>query len=155
MSETFKEGAPRALYGIMGGDDYDNGSEPAPSSLRLRGVARCARGVTHAQGYWSREVPGIGAPFLLCIADRFELRSWSIVELDWNRTGGPTLPLSDVRPSINTVTLSLTHTFRLGNRTANWAIALPYLGGRISATAAGQSETLSRVGFADFRARLA
>lgn len=66
----------------------------------------------------------------------------------------PTLPLSDVRPSLNSATLSFTHTFRLGSRAANWAIAIPYLGGRISATAAGQPETLSRVGFADLRARV-
>ena len=94
-----------------------------------------------------------------------EPRSYSASPIDSNFAVGalsnstgtvpvdPTLPLSDVRPSINSATLSLTHTFRLGNRTANWAIALPYLGGRISATAAGQSQTLSRAGFADVRAR--
>jgi hypothetical protein len=94
-----------------------------------------------------------------------EPRSYSAAPVDSNFAVGavsnstgtvpvdPTLPLSDVRPSINTVTLSFTHTFRLGGRTANWAVAIPYLGGRINATAAGQPETLSRVGFADLRGR--
>lgn len=74
--------------------------------------------------------------------------STGIVSLD------PSLPLSDVRPSINTVTLGFTHTFRLGNRTANWAIVLPYLGGHVTAVISGQPGAVSRFGFADFRARV-
>ncbi len=65
----------------------------------------------------------------------------------------PSLPLSDVRPAIDTLVLSFTHTFRLGDRTANWAVAVPYLGGHVSAVVSGQSQAFSRYGFADFRAR--
>jgi hypothetical protein len=65
----------------------------------------------------------------------------------------PSLPLSDVRPAINTVNLSFSHTFRLGDRTASWAVSVPYLGGHVSAVAGGEPLALSRYGFADFRAR--
>jgi len=95
-----------------------------------------------------------------------EPRSYSASPIDSNFAVGavsnstgtvpldPSLPLSDVRPAINIVTLSFTHTFRLGDRTANWAVSLPYLGGRVSAVVSGQPEALSRYGFADFRTRL-
>ena len=66
----------------------------------------------------------------------------------------PSLPLSDVRPAINIVTFSFTHTFRLGSRTANWAVSVPYLGGHVSAVAFGEPQTFSRFGFADFRGRV-
>jgi hypothetical protein len=65
----------------------------------------------------------------------------------------PSLPLSDVRPAINTVNLSFSHTFRLGERAASWAISAPYLGGHVSAVVFGQPQAVSRYGFADFRAR--
>ncbi len=65
----------------------------------------------------------------------------------------PSLPLSDVRPAIDTLILSFTRTFRLGNRTANWGVSLPYLGGHVSAVVSGQPEALARYGFADLRAR--
>lgn len=65
----------------------------------------------------------------------------------------PSLPLSDVRPAINTAILSFTDTFRLGQRTANWAVSVPYLGGHVSAVFSGQPQAFSRYGFADFRAR--
>ena len=65
----------------------------------------------------------------------------------------PSLPLSDVRPSIDTVILGFTHTFRLGSRAANWAVYLPYLGGHVAAVLGGQPAAISRFGFADFRAR--
>lgn len=65
----------------------------------------------------------------------------------------PSLPLSDVRPAINTAILSFTHTFRLGQRTANWAVSVPYLGGHVSAVLFSEPQAFSRYGFADFRAR--
>lgn len=94
-----------------------------------------------------------------------EPRSYSASPIDSNFAVGtlsnstgtvpldPSLPLSDVRPAINTVSLSFTHTFRLGNRTASWAVAAPYLGGHVSAVVSGQPQEFSRYGFADFRAR--
>jgi hypothetical protein len=82
--------------------------------------------------------------------------NFAVVTLS-NSTGtvplDPSLPLSDVRPAINAVVLSFTHTFRLGNRTANWAVSMPYLGGHVSAVVSGQPQAFSRYGFADFRAR--
>jgi hypothetical protein len=100
------------------------------------------------------------------ISQELEPRSYSASPIDSNFAIGtvsnstgtvpldPSLPLSDVRPSINIVTLSFTHTFRLGNRVANWAVALPYLGGHVTAVFAGQPAAISRFGFADFRARV-
>ena len=99
------------------------------------------------------------------MSQELEPRSYSTVPVDSNFAVGaasnstgtvpldPSLPLSDVRPSINIVTFSFTHTFRLGSRTANWAVSVPYLGGHVSAVASGQPQAFSRFGFADFRGR--
>jgi hypothetical protein len=99
------------------------------------------------------------------VSQELEPRSYSASPIDSNFAVGsvsnstgtvpldPSLPLSDVRPAINTTILSYTHTFRLGNRTANWAVSIPYVGGHVSAVFSGQPGTISRFGFADFRAR--
>ena len=99
------------------------------------------------------------------MSQELEPRSYSASPIDANFAVGalsnstgtvpldPSLPLSDVRPAINTAVLSFTHTFRLGDRTANWAFSIPYLGGYVSAVVSGQREAVSRYGFADFRAR--
>jgi hypothetical protein len=99
------------------------------------------------------------------MAQELEPRSYSASPIDSNFAVGavsnstgtvpldPSLPLSDVRPAINTAVLSFTHTFRLRNRTANWAFSVPYIGGHVSAVVDNQAEALSRYGFADFRAR--
>src|SRR5579883_1508940 len=100
------------------------------------------------------------------MSQELEPRSYSASPIDSNFAVGsvsnstgtvpldPSLPLSDVRPAIDTVILSFTHTFRLGARTANWAVSLPYLGGHVSAVFSGRPNAFSRYGFADFRARL-
>jgi outer membrane putative beta-barrel porin/alpha-amylase len=100
------------------------------------------------------------------VGQELEPRSYSASPIDSNFAVGavsnstgtvpldPSLPLSDVRPSINTAILSFTHTFRLGARTANWAVSIPYLGGHVSAVFSGQPKAFSRYGFADVRARL-
>lgn len=100
------------------------------------------------------------------MGQELEPRSYSAAPVDSNFAVGaasnstgtvpldPSLPLSDVRPSINIVTFSFTHTFRLGSRTANWAVSVPYLGGHVSAVASGQPQAFSRFGFADFRGRV-
>ena len=100
------------------------------------------------------------------VGQELEPRSYSASPVDSNFAIGavsnstgtvpldPSLPLSDVRPAITTAALSFTHTFRLGNRTANWAVSVPYLGGHVSAVFSGQPEAFSRYGFADFRGRL-
>jgi len=102
----------------------------------------------------------------LAMGQELEPRSYSAAPVDSNFAVGaasnstgtvpldPSLPLSDVRPSINIVTFSFTHTFRLGSRTANWAVSVPYLGGHVSAVASGQPQAFSRFGFADFRGRV-
>jgi hypothetical protein len=99
------------------------------------------------------------------MSQELEPRSYSAAPVDSNFAVGalsnstgtvpldPSLPLSDVRPAIGTLILSFTHTFRLGNRTANWAVSVPYLGGHVSAVVSGQPGVFSRYGFADFRAR--
>jgi Putative MetA-pathway of phenol degradation len=65
----------------------------------------------------------------------------------------PSLPLSDVRASINTSSLSFVHTFPFAGRTATWAVAVPYLGGRLSAAVYGQTQAGTRNGFPDLRLR--
>jgi hypothetical protein len=65
----------------------------------------------------------------------------------------PSLPLSDVHASVNTISLSFTHTFPLAGRTATWAIAVPYLGGHIKGTFFGQTGATTRNGFPDLRLR--
>lgn len=99
------------------------------------------------------------------MSQELEPRSYSASPIDSNFAVGvlsnstgtvpldPSLPLSDVRPAINTAILSFTDTFRLGQRTANWAVSVPYLGGHVSAVFSGQPQAFSRYGFADFRAR--
>src|SRR4029077_13327403 len=84
------------------------------------------------------------------MAQELEPRSYSATPVDSNFAVGalsnstgtvpldPSLPLSDVRPAIGSVILSFTHTFRLGDRTANWAVSIPYLGGHVSAVLSGQ-----------------
>src|SRR5580700_2124160 len=86
------------------------------------------------------------------MGQELEPRSYSASPIDSNFAVGvlsnstgtvpldPSLPLSDVRPAINTIILSFTHTFRLGNRTANWAVSIPYLGGHVSAVISGQPQ---------------
>jgi hypothetical protein len=98
-------------------------------------------------------------------SQELEPRSYSAAPVDSNFAVGaasnstgkvpldPSLPLSDVRPAIDIVTFSFTHTFRLGGRTASWAVSVPYLGGHVSAVASGQPQSFSRFGFADFRGR--
>src|SRR5580692_2929332 len=99
------------------------------------------------------------------MSQELEPRSYSASPIDSNFAVGvlsnstgtvpldPSLPISDVRPAIDTIILSFTHTFRLGDRTANWAVSVPYLGGHGIAVFSGQPQAFSRYGFADFRAR--
>ncbi|MGB8151018.1 MAG: hypothetical protein WCE97_07495, partial [Candidatus Cybelea sp.] len=89
------------------------------------------------------------------MSQELEPRSYSASPIDSNFAVGalsnstgtvpldPSLPLSDVRPAIDTVILSFTHTFRLGDRTANWAVSVPYLGGHVSAVFYGQPQAFS------------
>jgi hypothetical protein len=74
-----------------------------------------------------------------------------------NSTGNvlldPSLPLSDVHASINTISLSFTHTFPLAGRTATWAVAVPYLAGHITGAFYGQTAATTRNGFPDLRLR--
>jgi len=108
---------------------------------------------------------GLVATTRPALSQELEPRSYSASPIDANFAVGifsnstgtvpldPSLPLSDVRPAINTVILSFSHTFRLGQRTANWAASVPYLGGHVSSVIYGQPQAISRFGFADFRAR--
>ncbi len=67
----------------------------------------------------------------------------------------PTLPLSDVRPSVDTVALSFLHTFPLAGHTATWGVVIPYLTANIAGTAYGQTQSTTRDGFPDLRLRFA
>jgi hypothetical protein len=123
---------------------------------KILAAGLCLNAVVTIALVWAPE-PAMG--------QELEPRSYSAAPVDSNFAVGaasnstgtvpldPSLPLSDVRPSINIVTFSFTHTFRLGSRTANWAVSVPYLGGHISAVASGQPQAFSRFGFADFRGR--
>ena len=109
--------------------------------------------------------------FILCCgaeparSQELEPRVYSALPIDTNFAVGtfthstgsvpldPSLPLSNVHASINTISLSLTHTFPLAGRTATWAIAVPYLGGHITGAVYGQTAATTRDGFADLRLR--
>jgi Putative MetA-pathway of phenol degradation len=107
--------------------------------------------------------------FVVCpkpaMSQELEPRSYSASPIDANFAVGilsnstgtvpldPSLPLSDVRPAINAASLSFSHTFRLGDRTASWALLVPYLGGHVTAAFYGLPQAISRFGFGDLRAR--
>ncbi len=99
------------------------------------------------------------------MSQELEPRSYSASPIDtnfavgvWSRSTGtvpvdPSLPLSDVRPAITTRSLSFSHAFRLGERTASWAVLVPYVGAHATASVFGQPQVFALHGFADFRAR--
>ena len=94
--------------------------------------------------------PRARASVVFRLADRLELSRRRCVEIDGHRSLDPSLPLSDVRPAIATASLSYTHTFRLGQRTASWAVVVPYLGAHITAAVYGRSLATARYGFPTF-----
>jgi len=112
-----------------------------------------------AAGLIASAAPGSG--------QELEARSYSAAPIDTNFALGtysnskgnvsldPSLPLSDVRATVNAVGVGYIHTFRLANRTASWAILVPYLGANIAASVYGQPQSGSRSGFPDMRARFA
>jgi outer membrane putative beta-barrel porin/alpha-amylase len=76
----------------------------------------------------------------------------------WSNSKGtvpvsPSLPLTDVRGSINTLSLSFTHTFPFAGRTATWAVAVPYVGGSVTGVVFGKSQAGPLNGFPDLGLR--
>jgi hypothetical protein len=133
-----------------------------PSSLSRRGV-RAVSGL----------IPAALATFILlgsaapAGSQELEPRVYSAAPVNtnfvvgtWSNSKGsvplnPSLPLTDVHGSINTLSLSFTHTFPFEGRTATWAVAVPYVGGHItgsvySLTPSNYALRLSRSGLAFF-----
>jgi hypothetical protein len=76
----------------------------------------------------------------------------------WSNSRGsvpidPSLPLTDVHASIDTISLSFTHTFPLAGRTATWAVAVPYVGGHVTGVIYGSAPASTLNGFPDLRLR--
>jgi hypothetical protein len=96
-----------------------------------------------------------------------EPRAYSAVPIDTNfllgsylRTTGtvpvdPTLPIANVKISVNSGVLGYDRTFNLMGQAASVAILLPYFQGEISADVFGIREQVSRQGFGDIRIRIA
>jgi hypothetical protein len=66
----------------------------------------------------------------------------------------PTLPLEDLKATVNVASLGIAHTFSLLGRSAQALVVLPYSWLDASALVSGQPETASRTGFSDMRVRL-
>ena len=65
------------------------------------------------------------------------------------------LPLSDVRASVNAASLGFSQTFGWLGNAGNWSVAVPYLGAHVNGQLSGQAEEVARYGFPDVRARFA
>jgi hypothetical protein len=66
----------------------------------------------------------------------------------------PTLPLENLKATVNTTTLGMARTFALFGKSAQVLYVLPYSWANASALVNGQPESTSRTGFADMRVRL-
>ncbi len=66
----------------------------------------------------------------------------------------PTLPLEDLKATVNVTSLGIARTFSLFGQSAQALAVLPYSWADASALINGQPQTASRTGFADLRLRL-
>jgi hypothetical protein len=66
----------------------------------------------------------------------------------------PSLPVDDVEATVDAGVIGVGHTFALFGRSANAAIAVPYLSGDFSGTLFGEPASVSRAGLGDARLRL-
>jgi hypothetical protein len=94
-------------------------------------------------------------------AQDMEPRAYSAVPIDTNfligsyqRTTGavsldPSLPISNVKASINGGVFAYDRTFDLFGQTASAAVVLPYLEGHLSGNVGGQGKQISRKGLGD------
>jgi hypothetical protein len=101
------------------------------------------------------------------IGQELEPRSYSASPIGTNFLGGsfslskgdvsvdPSLPISDVMATVGTASIGFSHSFALGDRTASWALSVPYLGAHITGAVFGVQQATSRFGFSDMRARFA
>ena len=128
----------------------DNAGSAVTAVLRAAAILVCA-GLACARPAPGQELEPrsyAATPVGTNIANGIYTFSKGSVSLD------PSLPLSDVRASIDTVSLSFNHTFRVGGRAGAWAVIVPYLGGHVSAAVYGQEQAATRYGFPDARVRL-
>jgi hypothetical protein len=99
-------------------------------------------------------------------AQDMEPRAYSAVPIDTNflianylRTTGsaapdPSLPITNVKASINTGTVAYDRTFDLFGQTGSVAIAVPYYQGAVSGQVFTQGREVTRSGLGDLRLRL-
>jgi len=83
----------------------------------------------------------------------------NIVMFSYGRSSGgvlfdPTLPVEDVQATIHSGALLYGHSFGLFGRSANAAVALPYVGGEMAGLLAGEYQRITRSGLADVRGQL-
>ncbi len=112
--------------------------------LAAIGLLSGTRGV-HAQELEPRAYSAtpIGTNFLIAAYARSE-GSVSLV---------PSIPITGVQASINTVILGYDRTFDLAGRTASAAVLLPYVNGDLSGNVGEQSRKISRSGLGDLALR--
>jgi len=109
----------------------------------------------------------LGGTTVPVMAQELEPRVYSASPIDTNFVVGtythstgtvaldPTLPLSNVRPAVDTAALSFFHTFPLAGHTATWAVAIPYVAANVTGTIYGRTQATTRNGFPDARFRFA
>jgi hypothetical protein len=109
----------------------------------------------------------LGGTTVPVMAQELEPRVYSASPIDTNFVVGtythstgtvaldPTLPLSNVRPAVDTAALSFFHTFPLAGHTATWAVAIPYVAANVTGTIYGRTQATTRNGFPDTRFRFA
>ena len=80
--------------------------------------------------------------------------------LGWSRSTGavvtdPTLPISDIKATVDAVPAGVGYTFSVAGKTAQAVVALPYGWAEVSGKVFEQSGTVNRAGLADTRIRFA
>jgi hypothetical protein len=122
-------------------------------------------------GYWKCFCLSAGLIFLLHFASPLKAQDldprayvWIPVKGNFTITGfayskggvvtDPTLPIDDVKASVETISMGYGRSFGILGKTAQAFVALPYSWAQASAKINGQSESLSRSGFSDIRMRV-
>src|SRR4030095_10123472 len=67
----------------------------------------------------------------------------------------PAGPIADASSTISTTALSIGRVFRLGDRSANIGVAVPYVIGNVEGQVLGIPDSVQRSGLADLRVRAA
>lgn len=133
-----------------------SGAPACRSRVRSRCVSRCRSSL-------------LGASLLLCPmlapAQELEPRAYSpapigtnFIGLSYTRLGGqvltdPSLPITDVKASINSLTLGYVRVFDLAGRAASVGLLAPFVSGNVSGNVFDAPNQVHRAGLGDMRFR--